>query len=188
MEEEVWKPIEGFEDRYLISSFGRVKSLRYNRTNKERILRDGDTRGYRFVILVKDKNKRVALVHRLVAEAFIPNPNNLPCIDHIDGNKVNNNVSNLRWVTYKENSQNPITKKRQVENMKGSHICCWRGHFGKEHPKSKRVGQYSLDGVLIKEFCSTMDAERELGIRHSYISDCCRGNISYTKGFIFKYL
>ena len=182
------KPVKGLEDRYVVYSDGEVMSLKYKRQERRRVLTPVNCRGYNRVLICKGKHKKSVFIHRLVAEAFIPNPLNYPCIDHIDGNKLNNDVSNLRWVSYQMNSRNPITYRRMVEKMKGSHLCAWRGHFGKEHPNSKRVAQYSLDGAFIKEFGSTMDVERELGIRHSYVSDCCNGKLKTTNGFIFKYL
>ena len=106
---EEWKPIKGFEGYYDISNFGRVRSYRINQfmLKEPRIMTLTDSYGYDYVHLkVKEKNKRIR-VHRLVAEAFIPNPDNKPVIDHIDRNTKNNNVSNLRWCTQKENCNNP---------------------------------------------------------------------------------
>ncbi len=101
---EVWKPIDGYDD-YQISNFGRVKSLKYD---KERILKPfPNSDGY----LQVDLGKKYLKIHRLVALAFILNPENKPCIDHIDRNKINNSFNNLRWVTHQENMCNLSVKK-----------------------------------------------------------------------------
>ena len=104
----MWKPIKGYEGMYEVSSHGAVRSC-------ERITADGKhlstkilhggcyPNGYEFVCLRKDGNNRNRMTHRLVAEAFIPNPDNLPVVNHIDGNKHNNNVTNLEWCTCSQN-------------------------------------------------------------------------------------
>jgi len=108
---EIWKNIEGYEEIYRVSNFGKVKSLKrisvsqgYQRLIKERILKSVfDGSGYLEVVLCKDKNQKTFLIHRLVAKAFIPNPKNKPQVNHIDKDKANNNVNNLNWMTPKEN-------------------------------------------------------------------------------------
>ena len=100
--EEIWRDIDGYEGLYQVSNKGRVKSLKYG---KERILRPGwKTGGYLFVILCKNGNQSKQRIHRLVAQAFIPNPNNKPQVNHLDENKKNNCVDNLEWATAKENT------------------------------------------------------------------------------------
>lgn len=124
---EEWRPIKNFEGKYEISSFGRVKSLartvvHRNRTQpkSERILKNRiNQRGYCVVVLCKDNKTYPNLVHRLVAETFIPNPLNKPVVDHIDTDRQNNKVENLRWVTTKENCLNPLTRKKSSQSKKG---------------------------------------------------------------------
>ena len=121
---EQWKDIQGFEGLYKVSSFGRV--VRYARTyfcccNKhlpENDIKGDLCRGYHRVTLYSNKSKKRIFVHRLVAETFMPNDENKPEIDHIDGNPLNNNISNLRWCNHKENLNNPITRKRKSEATK----------------------------------------------------------------------
>ena len=123
--EEVWKPVKGYEGLYEVSNIGRVKSLdKYVQNNSklqhrpERILKPGG-KSYSVVALCKEGKISGKTVHRLVAEAFIPNPENKPQIDHIDTNPKNNHVSNLRWVTRSENLLNPISHKRSSESTMG---------------------------------------------------------------------
>jgi hypothetical protein len=102
---EIWKDIKGYEGRYQISSLGRVKSLISYFGTKEKIMKGQPVwTGYLRVCLVKDGKSKMHTIHRMVAEAFIPNPENKPIVNHIDGNITNNRVDNLEWVTYAENS------------------------------------------------------------------------------------
>lgn len=112
---EIWKPIPGYEGYYEASSEGQIRSVDrlvhhggYSYSRKGRIRKPFNTRGYNSVALNKDKIETTYQVHRLVAMTFIPNPEDKPCVNHIDGNKTNNSVSNLEWVTYSENSKHAI--------------------------------------------------------------------------------
>lgn len=111
MIKEVWKDIIGFEGYYQISNLGNVKSLErfVPRKVKERFLKPRIKKDYYYVKLSKNGFSKHYPIYRLVAIAFIPNPNNKPCIDHINGCKKDNSVYNLRWVTHKENTNNPST-------------------------------------------------------------------------------
>ena len=111
---EIWKDITGFEGLYQVSNLGRVKSLpRKNHPNETIRKIATDKKGYSRVNLIKDGKNHTKKVHRLVAEAFIPNPENKPSVDHINCNKSDNRVSNLRWYTYSEQvNDNPITKEK----------------------------------------------------------------------------
>ena len=100
--EEIWKDVVGFEGLYMVSSLGNVKSLNYNHTKKERILSANGKR-YLMVVLSKEGKTYPFLVHRVVATAFIENPENKKTVNHIDGNKLNNTVQNLEWATTSEN-------------------------------------------------------------------------------------
>jgi len=98
---EIWKPIQGFEEYYLVSNKGRVKSTRFN---KEKILKTSiSTPGYKGLNLFKNKRSHSREVHRLVAIHFVPNPENKPEVNHKDGDKLNNHAYNLEWMTHKEN-------------------------------------------------------------------------------------
>lgn len=116
---EIWKPVKGYEGLYEVSNKGNVRSVdRYVRNDKQYRLLKGkpmktfpNLYGYLKTNLYKNGQRKLHSVHRLVAEAFIPNPSNLPCIDHINTIKTDNRVENLRWCTNKENSNNPLTRE-----------------------------------------------------------------------------
>ena len=121
---EIWKPVVGYEGMYEVSNFGRLKGLTYFKDRDIYLHPSVNRYGYAMVMLTNkhDKSKPTRKgfsVHRLVAMAFIPNPENKPQIDHIDGNRLNNRVENLRWCTQTENSNNPISKQRMRTGLLG---------------------------------------------------------------------
>ena len=187
MENEIWKDIKGFEGLYQISNFGRVKSLKRKRFNyrlqktieihKEIILKPfEDKKGYLCVKLQNNKNKTMFKVHRLVAKTFIPNPDDLPQINHINGIKNNNNMHNLEWCNCSYNVKEAF---RLGLSKKGKH-----------HYNRKRVIQYDLNGNFIKLWDCMIDAINELNLRKSSwssISQCCKGKRKSAYGYIWKY-
>lgn len=124
---EEWKAIEGYEGRYEVSTEGRVRGLK----KAKKILKPSIVSGYYRVGLHKliDGKRHVlnCLVHRLVASAFIQNQDNKPQVDHIDGNRLNNCASNLRWVTASENHANVITKERMIRAQNNPELKAWNG-------------------------------------------------------------
>lgn len=135
---EVWKPVAGFEGLYEVSNLGNIKALarsvystktgKLHQRRPEKILKPNiGPRGYALVVLCKEGKTFPWLVHRLVASAFIPNPENKLEVDHVDTDTTNNNASNLRWVTRKENSLNPLTRAHNSEAKQG-HPCFLKYH------------------------------------------------------------
>lgn len=181
--EEIWKDISGYEGLYQVSNLGRVRSFdRYvrngtsNRNIKRgKILKPCVTRdGYLQLNLIKDKKKKVSTIHRLVAKAFIENPENKPCVNHIDGNKQNNNVTNLEWVTYSENT---------IHAMK---IGLKTDPKGRNHYK-RAVNQYTLDGKFIRRWESIKAVQDKWNLKSIKISSCCRGRIKTSLGYKWEY-
>lgn len=173
MKTEIWKDIKYYEGLYQGSNWGRVKSLEridcIGHHRKERILKlSTDKDGYLYVYLYKNGKGKNFSVHRLVAEAFLPNPHNYPCVNHKDENKQNNNVDNLEWCNVKYNN----TYGTRIERV--------------SKKQSKPVLQYTLDGQFVKEWESTRECGRN-GFNQQTISACCRGKLKTHKDSIWKY-
>lgn len=178
--EEIWKDIEGYEDLYQVSNMGRIKSLERYKENHGKLQKVEEkiktmnikNSGYQFVQLYKNNKYKNLMVHRLVAQAFIPNVDNKPQINHIDGNKLNNNVTNLEWCTNSENGKHAWDTglKQCTERLKEA-----TRKTNKEY-KSKPINQLDLQGNYIRTWLSAHEASRQLGIDRSTISQCCRGS------------
>lgn len=240
--EEIWKPvpIDGLRERYEVSNLGEVRRVRgkiltrnrwgehYRTYEEHKLVPQLSASGYIVIGLRPPGGEKFRhfSIHRLVALAFIPNPTNRPCIDHIDGDRQNNRVDNLRWCTLKENVNNPITLQRHSRAAKGNKS--WSGKHHSEATKQKismankgrvmskeacekvskalsgrkmseeqrllrckPIGQYALDGTLIRTWTSGTDAARALGIGMSNILSCANPNKVRRKtagGFIWKYI
>lgn len=165
---EIWKDIPNYEGLYQASTFGRIRN---SRTYK--VLRLGNYIGYYRVDLCKDGKRSTKKVHRLVAETFIPNPDNLPCVNHKDCNPSNNAVSNLEWCTYSYNTNYADANEKRANNRKPNII--------------RPVYQYDLSGNLITKWDSTRTIETVMGFCHSSISKCCRGVTATSYGYVWKY-
>lgn len=177
---EIWKDIKGYEGLYQVSNLGRVKSFprKGTHTKREHILIVGKNhKGYFQVKLTKKCKAKTISVHRLVAEAFIPNPDNLPQINHKDGNKDNNCVNNLEWCTNEYNMKEAIRLGLRDKIYK----------YGKNHFNSVIVNQYDLDGTFIKKWYCIRNIEKTLGFDNRNISACCRGKRPTAYGYKWKY-
>ncbi len=153
---EVWRSIKGFEELYEISNYGRLKSFKSDKEGY--ILSNKNSKGdYLSVVLTnkKTKKKRYARMHRLVAEAFIPNPECLPQVNHKDGNKQNNHWDNLEWCTCKENIHHAI--KHNPNILKGMNEY-------NRFVRPKKILQYSLDGKLIAKYNNSTEASQATGV------------------------
>ena len=165
----MWRPVVGYEGLYEVSNKGRVKN---SKTGK--ILKPYSTgHKYLHVRLTKngvDKNHKI---HRLVAMAFIPNPNNLPCVNHKDCYRTNNVVENLEWCSYSYNNNYKDANERRSKTLTNG-------------VTSKPVLQY--DGtMLIRKWPSLSEVERSLGFSHGNISSCCSGKQKTAYGFVWRY-
>lgn len=182
-QEEIWKDIIGWEGLFQVSNLGRFKALEKKVVSKhgitysheERIIKGHIRYGYRVIGLRRPGVHKNVLAHRAIATAFIPNPENKPCINHKDGNKGNNDLSNLEWVTYSENLQhaydNNLKKPAQL------------GKFGSKHHRSKKVAMLTMSGKLIKTFDSMSIAGREMGFDRGNISGACNGRLKSLGGY-----
>lgn len=214
--DEIWKDISGYEGLYQVSNLGNIKSFNYGGHGKIKLLKLENFKGYKRVVLSKNGKTKRYFVHRLVAMTFIPNPDDLPIVNHKDENKTNNNVNNLEWCTHEYNvnygTRNERTseshkgksfseehKKKISEKMKGkthseetkkkmseSH----KGkNRGKDNPISKPILMYDKEGNFIRRFDCIRDTNEYFGKKnaHTVVSACLRGKCKTAYGFVFKY-
>ena len=171
---EIFKEIKNYEGLYQVSNLGQILSLNYYRSGKPKLLKPGkDKKGYLLVNLYKNRKRKSYKIHQLVAEHFIPNPDNLPEINHIDEDKTNNRVDNLEWKSHKDNCNHGTRNERIVKaNTNGK--------------RSKKVLQFTLDGDFIREWESISECGRN-GFNQRNIVSCCNGKLKSHKGFIWRY-
>ena len=190
---EIWRTAvyDGivYEGLYKVSNLGKILSLNYRNTGKPGLMNPGKTTdGYFRVVLSKNKKSKTCKVHRLIAQTFLPNPENKPYINHkIEGDEgktinmvifnedgsIDKERTTIEWVTAKENNDYGTHNERMAKTKTN----------GK---KSKRVLQLSLSGELIREWPSTAECERN-GFNHSAVVRCCNGKLPHYKGFIWMY-
>ena len=174
---EIWKDIKKYEGLYQVSNLGKVKSIRNNKLMKLRT----DYRGYLDVLFSVNKKTKRYKVHRLVAEAFIPNPHNLPQVNHKDENKQNNFANNLEWCTNEYNYHYGTAIERRTKTL------LERYSRTDNRWQERQIIQYDLAGNFIKEWRSIKTASKELNIISQDISACCRKLRKTAKGYIWKY-
>ena len=162
---EIWKDVKDYEGLYQVSNLGRVKSLYTNSILKG----CKHINGYLGVNLYKNGSKSTKKIHRLVAQAFIPNPENKSQVNHIDENKTNNMVSNLEWMTAKENS-NHGTRTERISKTQSIPIIA----------TNLKTGEYT-------EFYGSSECARQLGLHQSHITEVLKGRYKQTGGYTFQY-
>lgn len=151
---EEWRDIEGYSGRYQISNLGNVRTNDFNHSGKMRLMRIATgTRGYKQICLTKNNKRSTKRIHRLVAEAFIPNPHNYPTVNHIDENKSNNRSDNLEWCSFEYNTKYGTRTERT----------------------GNPVLQMTMNGEVIGTYVSSKEAERQVGVDHTHILNCCHG-------------
>ena len=180
MKNEVWKDIPGYEKLYQVSNIGRIKMLERNIVDswgrkvhkKEHILKPRTGNRYYMIALYKNRKREDLLIHRIVAETFIPNPENKPFINHKDENCFNNSVENLMWCTQKENMNWGTINERMSKNSKSK----------------RKVNQYDMDGNYIKTWDCMTDFFKSKNMPFKTgIIECCKGNIKSSMGYKWKY-
>lgn len=173
--QEIWKPAPGFEDLYLVSNLGNIMSLDYRHTGEHKIIKLRKSRGY-LVFHRTEKGGSIS-IHRLVALAFIPNPDNLPCVNHINENKIDNRAENLEWCDYKYNNTygSRLNKMAQTRRNRTK-----KSHFG-------NIMQYSISEELVSTFRSTVAASKATGIDRSSINRCALGQTKTAGGYKWVY-
>ena len=177
MENEIWKDIEGYEGLYQVSSYGRVRSIdRFVMNNSiikrlsGKILSPIIIAGYMYVHLSKNGKKKHYRIHRLVADSFIPNPDNLPFINHKDCNPLNNSVDNIEWCDAQYNNNYSDRNDKIVKTRSG-------------RPLKIRVIQTSLTGKVIKEWASVKEISDNTGYCYGYLLQAVSGKVPSAYGY-----
>lgn len=182
---EIWKDIKGYEGLYQVSNMGNVRSCNWrNQGVTQNLYLKVHNKGYKHIELVKNGKRKSHLVHRLVAEAFLPNPNNYPVVNHIDEVKTNNNVENLEWCTLSQNMRayydNHCGTNRLSRNQ-GKRRKVWNNDTW------KRVNQLDDKGELIRTWGCSLEVARTNNWPQWSISQCCRGKRHKAYGYRWEY-
>lgn len=171
MEKEIWKDIPGFEE-YQVSSLGRVRSLK----GTIRVLSQSKSSRYCQVTLFREGERHYRKIHRLVAEAFIPNPDNLPCVNHKNEDKTDNRVENLEWCDAKYNNNYGYRSMKMALSLSGKDIPL----------KYKAIEQLDLDGNIVHTYQAIKQVV-DYGYNQSTICNCCKGRTKTAYGFYWRY-
>lgn len=185
---EVWKPIVGYEGIYEVSSLGNIRKILINGQFKS-LKTTPNNWGYYTIGLRKDGKVKQYRISRLVAEAFIPNPESKPYVDHIDTDKANNKADNLRWVTPSENSNNDLSRLHMLESWQNEERRLNQRlmNLGDKHPRARAVCQLDENGNILQTFVTSVEAAKFIGCKCGNITKCCTGERLRAGGFRWKY-
>ena len=171
--QEIWKNIPGYEEYYQVSNYGKIRSLHKKKSIDQPYYELKPTlinSGYYHVTLYSPtQGRHKMLVHKIVAQVFIPNPDKLPCVNHKDENKLNNSADNLEWCTYAYNNAYGTAKIRSIEKI------------------SKPINQFTLQGTWIATYQSASVASKLLNICKTDIHYCCKKKLETAGGYIWEY-
>lgn len=189
---EIWKDVKGYEGFYQVSNTGRVKSLdrtiyfsdgRIRKYAGQILNRNSKTSsGYKQCILKVNGISKYAYIHRLVAETFIENPKNKREVNHINGNKDDNRVENLEWVTASENDYHAVKSGLRFPSEKQKAIASYYGKLN-----GKPVIQLTRTGDTVCRYGSASEADRAMGFKLGSVGEACRGKCKTRGGFVWKY-
>jgi len=195
---EIWKDIKGFEGKYQVSNLGNVRSLRFRNQNFSKDLTQKiNNKGYKVVNLTDNSKNKPALVHRLVAMAFVDNPNNYPIVNHKDENPQNNHADNLEWCTYSYNTSysmniHPERKRINADNLEKYSP---RNKKGVPHKFRNQVAILDDNNNIIKVYDNAVTAASILGLHTCNVTEVCKANKKRqigkkrrTGGYIFEFL
>lgn len=187
--EEIWKPIKGYEGYYEASNMGNIRSVdriilstanilhtEHTQLRKGRLLKQGNGRkGYKLVVLQRDGKKKTFYAHRIIAITFIENPENKPCIDHINGDHTDNRAENLRWCTQKENINNPNTLHKNVATLRNNNA---------NGCKPKNILQLDKETfAVIREIPPKTSFFKDMGYVREYVTSACRNKNKLAYGY-----
>lgn len=164
---------------YEVSNTGKVRSLKTNKVLKL----NNNKSGYIYACLCKKGIKKLVRVHREVAKMFVSNPNNYKEVNHIDGNKLNNNANNLEWCSREHNMQHSFKNNLSKSNFTKSPY----SQRGEKNPRCRKIKQLDMNGKLIREWNSIKSVYLELGFSQSYINGCCKGTFKSAYNFRWEY-
>lgn len=192
--EEIWCDISGYKGLYQVSTLGRVRSLdriiydqgRHWSQNGKILKASSQKSGYLFVTLSKAGKAKQYRVHRLVAQAFIPNLNGWQQVNHKDEDVTNNKVENLEWCTAKYNLNYGNHNQKMAKTLKQPKYQKIAIENGRK--ASTPVLKFTLDGKFLEKYSSQVEAAKNNNIRQGSVSNCCRGKAKQVKGYIYKYL
>ena len=176
---EIFLPIKGYEGLYEVSNFGRVRTIKRQGTDTRILKGSIDHTGYHRISLAKDGVHKSHGVHRLVCSTFIDNPENKQTVNHKDGNKLNNHVDNLEWMTYSENHTHAYRELHRPSHMVGK--------TGVLHPGAKQVKKTCINTGITTYFTTLREAAKSGDFNEGHISACCHNNRKSHKGFYWSF-